>query len=205
MLHKTVELEDGTPMQFHTPRWEVDPETTHEDLARLKRIAQRVREELERAKPGSAVWEALRFILSSPIEKAQEEPTWESMTEIRAPIQIAINDLWAARSHLAQSQQGDALQGDIERSTMTVKLPKDHENTFCGLTFICPICGGRNCVWRRLRRQGRTWIDEHYCTNTGHTLQAEDLLASLKVDHDEPLPAFIEFHLGEQAAHKRAQ
>jgi hypothetical protein len=62
----------------------VNPETTHEDLVHLKRIAQRAREELERAKPGSAVWEALRFILSPPIKPIKgteivgKEPTWES-------------------------------------------------------------------------------------------------------------------------------
>lgn len=94
MLYEMVELEEGVLVQFlavQVLRWDwnlmgkpthgfvqVDPETTHEDLVHLKRIAQRVRGELARAKPGSAVWEAMRFILSSPIEKAQEEPTWES-------------------------------------------------------------------------------------------------------------------------------
>jgi len=80
---------------------------------------------------------------------------------------------------------------------MTIKLPKDHKNTFCGLTFICPICGSRDCAWRRLRRQGKNWLDEYYCTNTGQSLQADDLLASLREEHDDSLPMFVEFHLGE--------
>ena len=92
MLYERVE-ERNTSVQFlavHVLCWDetmgsptcgfivVDSETTREDLTHLKRIAQRVREELARAKPGSVVWEVLRFILSSPVEKAQEEPTWES-------------------------------------------------------------------------------------------------------------------------------
>ena len=84
MLYETVELEDGTLAKFCTPCWdtEVDPETTHEDLVYLKRIAQHVREELARAKPGSAVWEAMSFTLSLPIkgteERTEKEPTWEA-------------------------------------------------------------------------------------------------------------------------------
>ena len=78
---------------------------------------------------------------------------------------------------------------------MTIKLPKDHRNTFCGLTFLCPICGDRACVWRRLRRQGRTWVDEYYCIHTGQSIQADDLLAALKEAHDDPLPGFVEFAL----------
>lgn len=78
---------------------------------------------------------------------------------------------------------------------MTTNLPKGHKNTFCGLTFICPICGSRDCVWRRLRRRGKNWLDEYYCTNTGQSLQAEALLAALKEEHDEPLPGLVEFAL----------
>lgn len=94
MLYKIVELEEGAPVQFlavYVLGWdsnsmgeptcgfvELDPETTHEDLIHLRHIAQCVREELARASPGSPVWQALRFILSSPIEKTQEELTWES-------------------------------------------------------------------------------------------------------------------------------
>ena len=97
MLYEMVELEEGVSVQFlavHALRWytesmvkptcgfiELDPETTHEDLVRLKHIAQRAREELARAKPGSTLWEALRFILSPPIKGTEiigKEPTWES-------------------------------------------------------------------------------------------------------------------------------
>ena len=78
---------------------------------------------------------------------------------------------------------------------MTIKLPKDHKNTFCGLAFICPICGARDCVWRRLRRQGKMWVDEHYCIHTGQSIQADDLLAALKEAHNDPLPVFVEFAL----------
>jgi hypothetical protein len=75
MLHETVELEDGTLIQSYTPCW--DTEITHEELVHLKRIAQRARGALTRAKPGSAVWQVLRFILSigPVIVEDQDETT----------------------------------------------------------------------------------------------------------------------------------
>ena len=76
-----------------------------------------------------------------------------------------------------------------------VKLPKGHRNMFCGLTFTCPICGSRNCAWRRLKRQGEVWVDEYYCTNTGQSIQTDDLLVVLKEEHDDPLPTLVKFFL----------
>ena len=95
MLYEMVEPEEGTLVQFlavQVLHWDwslmgkpthgfiqIDPETTHEDLIHLKRIAQRAREELARAKADSTLWEALRFILSAPVETTDDEgPTWES-------------------------------------------------------------------------------------------------------------------------------
>lgn len=96
LLYKRVELEEGVPVQFlavHVLRWdpklmgksthgfiELDPETTQDDLAQLRHIAQCAREELARAKVGSSVWQALRFILTPPAARAKkDEPTWESL------------------------------------------------------------------------------------------------------------------------------
>lgn len=53
-----------------------------DELTRLRGIAQRARKELARAKPGSTLWEALRFILSPPIKGTEivgKAPTWESL------------------------------------------------------------------------------------------------------------------------------
>lgn len=100
MLYERIELGEGTPAQLqflavHVLCWDlelmgeptwgfiaIDPRTTRDELTRLREIAQRAREGLTHAKAGSAVWEALRFILSPPVkatETTDEEPTWESL------------------------------------------------------------------------------------------------------------------------------
>lgn len=81
-----------------------------------------------------------------------------------------------------------------------VKLPKGHQNTFCGLVFTCPICGGRNCAGRQLKHRrhkhlGKVWADEYYCTTTGQSIRAEDLLVVLKEEHSDPLPTVVKFFL----------
>ena len=95
-MYERVEPKGCAKMQFlaiHTLCWDselmgeptdgfvaIDPGTTHDDLTQLREIAHRTREELARAKAGSTLWEALRFILSAPVETTDDDegPAWES-------------------------------------------------------------------------------------------------------------------------------